>query len=216
MKKKKKECGCGYVVKTKMAESTFAWLSVVVKRGHTTLLPRKITKIAWENNFGQLLSVADPALAEQTIAKVCISSNHNFFDPVHQVDVTAPLSVCSTFKCLFVCFHLQEDDAKKKHLFNSSKVRGVIHCQECFKPRCVYSSQKLQWNERVLLKDVTNEKLYTYGSSLFITDSLVVETIVVRQNIGCRNPMESQYYSAKLLSFPPVCYYCGVMEEFFY
>ena len=89
-------------------------------------------------------------------------------------------------------FPFAEDDAKKKHLFNSSKIRGVIHCQECFKPRCVYSFQKLQWNERVLLKDVANEKLYTCGSPLFIPDSPVVETIVVRQNIGCSNPMESQ------------------------
>ena len=32
---------------------------------------------------------------------------------------------------------------------------------------------------------------------------------------GCINPIECQYYSSKLVSFPPVCYYCGISEESF-
>ena len=39
--------------------------------------------------------------------------------------------------------------------------------------------------------------------------------MVVRQNIGCVSPMECQYYSAKLVSFAPVCYYCGITEDSF-
>ena len=34
-----------------MAAASFAWLSVVVKRGATTLVPRKIVKVEWESNF---------------------------------------------------------------------------------------------------------------------------------------------------------------------
>ena len=90
-----------------MAESSFAWVSVVVKSGAVTVFSRKIVKISWESNFGELLTAADPILADNTVKKVCISSNDSFWDPVHQVDITAPLlSLCSTFNCLFVCFYL--------------------------------------------------------------------------------------------------------------
>ena len=43
--------------------------------------------------------------------------------------------------------------------------------------------------------------------------SALVDTVVVRQTIGCASPIETQYYSATLVSFPPVCYYCGASEE---
>ena len=102
-------------------------------------------------------------------------------------------------------------DAKHKHLFYSSKVRGTLHCQECFKPRCVYSARKLGRDERVLIERVDEEKTYSCGSALF--HSILVDTVVVRQNIGCTNPIETEYYSATFVSFPPVCYYCGAAEE---
>ena len=73
-----------------------------------------------------------------------------------------------------------EADTRHKPLFNSQKVCAVIHCQECLKPRCVFSSQKLQWSEKVLLRELTDEKLYTCGSALFTADSPVVHSIVVR------------------------------------
>ena len=34
-----------------------------------------------------------------------------------------------------------EADKKHKVLFNITKVHSVVHCEECFKPRCIYSSQ---------------------------------------------------------------------------
>ena len=108
-----------------------------------------------------------------------------------------------------------EADMKHKALFNSSKVRSIMHCQECFKPKCVYSSRKLNWNETVLLKSVTEEKLYTCGSAVFQPTSEVVDTIVVRQNVSCTDPVETQYFTATLVSFSLVCYYCGIEEESF-
>ena len=56
-------------------------------------------------------------------------------------------------------------------------------------------------------------RLFTCGCSLFQPTSKFYETIVVRQNCSCVTPVEAQYYSAKLVSFPPVCYYCGLPEE---
>ena len=108
-----------------------------------------------------------------------------------------------------------EADNKHKPLFTSSKVHAILHCQECFKPRCVFAARKLGLSEKVLLDTVDQAKTYTCGSALFLPNSAVVDTIVIRQNIGCVQPIETQYiyYSATLVSFPPVCYYCGCGEE---
>ena len=56
---------------------------------------------------------------------------------------------------------------------------------------------------------------HTCGAAVFPPSSQLTDTVVVRQNIGCTNPMETQYYSATLVSFPPVCHYCGAGEECF-
>ena len=47
--------GHGDSLQEKMAAASFAWLSMVVKRGATTLVPRKIVRVGWESNFGELL-----------------------------------------------------------------------------------------------------------------------------------------------------------------
>ena len=56
-------------------------------------------------------------------------------------------------------------------------------------------------------------QLYTCGCALFPPLSNFHGIIVVRQNISCISPIEAQYYSSKLVSFPPVCYHCGCAEE---
>ena len=65
----------------------------------------------------------------------------------------------------------------------------------------------------MLLRAVTEERMYTCASAIFSSSSQLLNTVVVWQNIGCESPVETQYYSATLMSFPPVCYYCGVEEE---
>ena len=91
-----------------MAESSFAWVSVVVKWGCTTVIPRKVIKIGWENIFAEILTTIDATMTDSTISKVCISPNESFMDPVHEVEVTAPLSVCNLFNCWFVCIYLDD------------------------------------------------------------------------------------------------------------
>ncbi len=48
------------------------------------------------------------------------------------------------------------------------------------------------------------------GSTLFYPNSPFHDTIVVKENISCADPMEASY--AALVKFPPVCYYCGKDE----
>ena len=45
-----------------MAEASFAWLSVTVKRGASIVVPQKIVKIGWDNVFGELLIQSKPSI----------------------------------------------------------------------------------------------------------------------------------------------------------
>ena len=94
--------------KPTMASASTAWLSVVIKRGTTVVCPRKIVNVLWESNFGELLMATDSALEKESVLKVVISTNKRFIDPVHEVSVTAPIFICDTFKCQFVCIYLRE------------------------------------------------------------------------------------------------------------
>ncbi len=72
---------------------------------------------------------------------------------------------------------------------------------------------KLSWEEKVSVRRVKESRLFTCGCALFPECSSCHEVIVVRQKMSCSATIEAQYYSAKLVSFPPVCYYCGCPEE---
>ena len=60
---------------------------------------------------------------------------------------------------------------------------------------------------------LNESRLYVCGSSLFPEDSPLADTVVVREAVICKTPIESQYYSSVLVHFPPICYYCGLGEE---
>ena len=79
-----------------MVLCSFTWLSVIAKRGLSIVVPQKVVKIAWESNFGELLTTGEPGFNTNTICKITISMNEQFVDPVHKVDVSAPISVCDT------------------------------------------------------------------------------------------------------------------------
>ena len=64
-----------------------------------------------------------------------------------------------------------------------------------------------QYGKRIKESDV-----YTCGSILFPPGSKYEKSIIVREALTCRT-IETQYYSAKLVSFPPIYYHCGTREE---
>ena len=45
---------------------------------------------------------------KESVFKVVISTNEHFIDPAHEVSITAPVLICDTFKCQFVCIYLRE------------------------------------------------------------------------------------------------------------
>lgn len=91
------------------------------------------------------------------------------------------------------CFTIGSGPQTSQLMVNFSDASNQVETwTESVSPRCVYSSQKL---------------------AIFTPSSELMDTIVVRQNISCVNPVETQYYSATLVAFLPVCYYCGVNED---
>ena len=50
-----------------MVSCSFAWLSVVVKQGLATPVPRKVVKFSWDSNFGQLLTTLKPGFEAEVV-----------------------------------------------------------------------------------------------------------------------------------------------------
>lgn len=103
------------------------------------------------------------------------------------------------------------DKKNRKLLSSSGKVRMAIQCGECCKPRCVHSDARLTPEEKEKLCDL--EDLYTCGSVLFPPASEYHSTIIVRATLSCEDAVEPQYYSTRVVNFPPVCSHCGSPEE---
>ena len=106
-----------------------------------------------------------------------------------------------------------EIDREHKGILVKAKVRAVVFCGECHKPRCIYSNSKLSPQEKVVLDCMKETNLYTCGSPLFSEGTPLASTVITREALTCGSPIETQYYSAVLVHFPPVCYYCGLGEE---
>ncbi len=102
-------------------------------------------------------------------------------------------------------------EADKKKLSIAAKVRDIIVCIDCKKPRCVYASATLSSDERKHLKHVLHSGIYTCGCELF--PPALHDAVICRQALTCKDPMETQYYSSVCVSFPPVCWFCGCPEE---
>ena len=106
-----------------------------------------------------------------------------------------------------------EVDRAHKAVLKNTKVRKVIVCGECHKPRCIYAASKLNREQEVLVQQVVESQTFTCGSTVFPPSTPLHDTIIVRQNCSCADPMEAAYYSSTLVKFPSVCFYCGLNAE---
>jgi len=100
-----------------------------------------------------------------------------------------------------------EADNRRKIILVSSKVRCTMTCHKC---RCIYSKTK---HEQIALKRVQESRLYTCGSSIFLPNSACHDTVCVEESFTCGDPIELYYFSATLVHFPLVCYYCEMPED---
>ena len=107
----------------------------------------------------------------------------------------------------------KEIDKQNRKLLVRAKVRAVVECTDCCKPRCVFSNSKLTADEEIALNRIKESCLYACGSALFPQDSPSISSIIVKEALTYASPIEIQYYNAVLVHFPQVCYYCGATGE---
>lgn len=103
-------------------------------------------------------------------------------------------------------------DKNNKQLLLSSKVRAVIQCTECQKPRCIYVASKPTVPQLRAITRVKEELGYMCGSQLFDDEHEFHSLVITRQAIGCSSHVETVYYSSTTVSFPDCCFYCGTQE----
>ena len=98
-----------HAVRIKMANSSFAWVSVVVKRCEHVIKEREILKCSWEDSFcSLLLKFGNNGLQQEHIFHIIISKNEKFIDPCHKVQPDAPITLCDSFGCMNICIYLVE------------------------------------------------------------------------------------------------------------
>lgn len=77
----------------------------------------------------------------------------------------------------------------------------------------MYSVSKLSREQIALVESIKDSNLYTCGAPLFPPGLPFENSIVVREALVCSSYIETQYYSAVLVHFEPVCYFCGLGGE---
>lgn len=96
--------------------------------------------------------------------------------------------------------------------FTGDRVRGVVNCFRCCKPRCIYAQKQLSTRERYLLEEVTANNVFSCGSPLLPPIHPLGERISMRLFHSCEDPVEVAFYCSYLDS-SNVCCYCGSSDK---
>ena len=88
---------------------------------------------------------------------------------------------------------------------SGEKVRHVLTCGECLKPRCVYSARALTKQQLRLLEEYSNDHFYVCGASIIPEESEVFSLCAFEIGINCETELSSHYYSSRLTM---LCVWC--------
>ncbi|XP_045162284.2 uncharacterized protein LOC123527081 [Mercenaria mercenaria] len=100
---------------------------------------------------------------------------------------------------------LIEEDKKNRDILKAQKVRDVIKCGECNKPRLVYSSSRTERAQDAYLHRVKEDRLYICGDQLEENCGLFMQ-----RTINCNSDISISYYSPNCSRWTvAVCCYCG-------
>lgn len=98
--------------------------------------------------------------------------------------------------------------------FTGDRVRSVVYCFRCCKPRCIYAQKQLSTRERILLEEMTTHSVFSCGSPLLPPIHPLSERISMRIFRSCDDPIELAFYSSNLDSINlKICCYCGSSEN---
>ena len=91
--------------------------------------------------------------------------------------------------------------------FTNARARACVICVECRKPRVIYSNYKLTERYQSALAVALSDFDYSCGAAVMPGSSSLRDKILVRSELRCATPIESQYY--KLDSAQrDMCSYC--------
>ena len=102
-----------------------------------------------------------------------------------------------------------EEDKRNKTTLVSRKVRDVVKCSVCHRPRCVYANTELNTHLKSALTEIKDNGDYACGGTLVADEDPRRYSFIVRRELACHMSIEVAYYVAKCVSLPPVCFYCG-------
>lgn len=152
----------------------------------------------------------------QPSAKRSAQSTHNMRRSNGVVNATRELAVA---------------DGTKLALLQARCVRGVVHCRDCMKPRCLYSKRALHLmtpegdptaaqtqacREFALQKlaEAESNDLYICGMQPLDADDAFSTVLFARESLECYDPVEFEYYAQKKQSasdkfLSNLCCYCA-------
>jgi len=96
--------------------------------------------------------------------------------------------------------------------FTGDRVRSVVYCFRCTKPRCIYAQKQLSTRERFLLDQIITNCVFSCGSPLLPPLHPLEQRISMKMFRSCEAPVEMAFYSSNLDSIN-VCCYCGSSGE---
>ena len=81
------------------------------------------------------------------------------------------------------------------YILFTAKARSFVACCECQKRRVIYSNSRLSHAQETALAILKENRLYVCGDTLFPDGHEETDCIIVREGIGCEDPIEVPYYS---------------------
>lgn len=96
--------------------------------------------------------------------------------------------------------------------FTGDRVRSVVYCFRCCKPRCIYAQKQLSTREKILLEEITANNVFSCGSPLLPPIHPLCERISMKIFRSCDEPIEVAFYSSNLDTMN-LCCYCGSSES---
>ena len=114
--------------------ASFAWLSVILKRGLHVVKNRTIVKASWEESLGALVEKVGSEFAHEVIARIVIAKSEEFID-THDIANDAPVSVCQLFKCNHVCVYLENEAREPQAPVRNAFCVLMASSQELVLPR---------------------------------------------------------------------------------
>ena len=90
----------------------------------------------------------------------------------------------------------------------AAKVRDVVTCSDCGKPRCLFAAKKLGKEEAEILEQAKEDVDFVCGGSIFAPDHPLASKVGTRLDITSSTDVTSHCFASKR-GQPLVCFKCG-------